>query len=284
MIARNILIISNRGFIGTSLYNNLKEYNVFGLNSETCDLLSLKKTKASLSNFLKQPFTIIFLSAFGRFPFDNYEVYNKNTTMILNLLESLNTKLIEQFIFFSSTCLYGRPPKSTTINEQLECMPNGYYGLSKYVSEKLIELHLSCPIANIRIPGVYGELDSNKSIINSFINKIEKNEKITIYDKGLVLRDYVYIEDVIKLVKCVINLKSSITLNLATGKSTKLINILRYIENCLSKKAKINFKNSNHNQFDMKFDISKLKNYMPGYRPISLKLGIEKNLRKKFSK
>ena len=175
MNTRNILLISDRGFIGKSLFNalsNNKEHNIYGLNSDNCNLLNEEKTKAAISKILIKPFTIIFLSTFGRFPEDTYDVYNKNVTMITNLLNSIDINLIEQFIFFSSTCLYGRPPKILPITEVNECIPNGYYGLSKFVSESLIKLQLTCPVSIIRIPGVYGKLDQNKSIISHFVNNI----------------------------------------------------------------------------------------------------------------
>jgi len=277
---RNILIISNKGFIGKSLYNSFKinkNYHLYGLNSESCDLLNYEKTQTAFSKIVNQPTTIIFLSAYGRFPEDNYEIYNKNVTMITNLLNSVDKKLIEQFIFFSSTCLYGRPPKILPITEVNECIPNGYYGLSKFVSESLIKLQLTCPVSIIRIPGVYGTLNKNKSIISHFINSIINNEPITIYDKGLVLRDYVYIDDIIKVVNQIINIKCSITINIATGKSIKLIDLVAMIEKELNKKANISFISTNHKQFDMTFDITKLLELMPGYSPIHMNEGI-KNL------
>ena len=280
MNTRNILIISDRGFIGQSLFNalsNNKEHNIYGLNSDNCDLLNKEKTKAAISKIIIKPFTIIFLSTFGRFPEDNYDVYNKNVTMITNLLNSIDISFIEQFIFFSSTCLYGRPPQVLPITEANECIPNGYYGLSKFVSESLIKLHLTCPVSIIRIPGVYGKLDKNKSIISHFVNNIINNEPITIYDKGLVLRDYVYIDDIIKVVNQIINIKCSITINIATGKSIKLIDLVAMIEKELNKKANISFISTNHKQFDMTFDITKLLELMPGYSPIHMNEGI-KNL------
>ena len=286
MRSKNILIISDRGFIGKSLYNNFKtinEYKVYGLNSNTCNLLDFNKTYSVLSKLISQPFTIIFLSTFGRFPKDDYSVYRKNTEMITNFLKSIKPEFIEQFIFFSSTCLYGRPPKKNLISENLECLPNGYYGLSKFVSEKLIQLHLSNPITIIRVPGVYGELDRNKSIINLFIDKITKNEEIIIYDNGIVLRDFVYINDIIEVIKHAINLKSSLTLNIATGKSKTIIEILKHIEKTINTKAKVKFLESNHIQFDMKFDISKLKNFIPNFKPTIMEEGIRQNIEKKYS-
>ena len=279
MNTRNILLISDRGFIGKSLFNalsNNKEHNIYGLNSDNCNLLNEEKTKAAISKILIKPFTIIFLSTFGRFPEDNYDVYNKNVTMITNLLNSIDINLIEQFIFFSSTCLYGRPPKILPITEVNECIPNGYYGLSKFVSESLIKLQLTCPVSIIRIPGVYGKLDQNKSIISHFVNNIINNEPITIYDKGLVLRDYVFIDDIIEVVNHIINLKCEVTINIATGKSIKLIDLVVLIEKKLNKKANISFINTSHKQFDMTFDITKLIGLMPGYSPTYMNEGIKK--------
>ena len=279
MNTRNILLISDRGFIGKSLFNalsNNKEHNIYGLNSDNCNLLNEEKTKAAISKILIKPFTIIFLSTFGRFPEDNYDVYNKNVTMITNLLNSADMNLIEQFIFFSSTCLYGRPPRILPITEVNECIPNGYYGLSKFVSESLIKLQLTCPVSIIRIPGVYGILDKNKSIISHFVNNIINNKSITIYDKGLVLRDYVFIDDIIKVVNHIISLKCEVTINLATGKSIKLINLVSIIEKNMNKKADIIFINTNHKQFDMTFDITKLIGLIPGYSPTYMNEGIKK--------
>ena len=279
MNTRNILLISDRGFIGKSLFNalsNNKEHNIYGLNSDNCNLLYEEKTKAAISKILIKPYTIIFLSTFGRFPEDNYDVYNKNVTMITNLLNSVDMNLIEQFIFFSSTCLYGRPPKILPITEVNECIPNGYYGLSKFVSESLIKLQLACPVSIIRIPGVYGILDKNKSIISHFVNNIINNKSITIYDKGLVLRDYVFIDDIIKVVNHIISLKCDVTINIATGKSIKLINLVSIIEKNMNKKADIIFINTNHKQFDMTFDITKLIGLMPGYSPTYMNEGIRK--------
>ena len=279
MNTRNILLISDRGLIGKSLFNalsNNKEHNIYGLNSDNCNLLYEEKTKAAISKILIKPYTIIFLSTFGRFPEDNYDVYNKNVTMITNLLNSVDMNLIEQFIFFSSTCLYGRPPKILPITEVNECIPNGYYGLSKFVSESLIKLQLACPVSIIRIPGVYGILDKNKSIISHFVNNIINNKSITIYDKGLVLRDYVFIDDIIKVVNHIISLKCDVTINIATGKSIKLINLVSIIEKNMNKKADIIFINTNHKQFDMTFDITKLIGLMPGYSPTYMNEGIRK--------
>ena len=169
------------------------------------------------------------------------------------------------------------------IVEELDCVPNGYYGLSKYVSESLIKLQLSCPISIIRIPGAYGSLDKNKSIVSHFLYKIINNKKITIYDKGIVLRDYVYINDIIKVIKYIIDLKSNITLNIATGKSIKLIDLVNTIEIILNKKSKINFLESGHTQFDITFNIDKLLRFIPDYKPTLINNGLKELVKDKYN-
>ena len=195
--------------------------------------------------------------------------------MITNLLNSIENKFVEHFIFFSSTCLYGRPPKSIPINESLECVPNGYYGLSKYVSEKFLRLRLACPISIIRIPGVYGKFDNNKSIVSLFIKKIISNENIILYDKGLVLRDYVFIKDIIKVIEYIIENSTDVLLNIATGKSLSLVNIISLLEGHLKKKANIIYADSGHEQFDMTFNIDYLKNFMPHFKPCFIEDGVK---------
>ena len=89
------------------------------------------------------------------------------------------------------------------------------------------------------------------------------------------LRDYVHVDDVVKFIKFAIQNKFNDTINIATGKSTSIINIVRLIEKKLNKKAKINFIDTSHTQFNMEFDIKKIINLFPSFNPIQLSDGID---------
>ena len=95
------------------------------------------------------------------------------------------------------------------------------------------------PHINYQDPGVYGKFDNNKSIVSLFIKKIISNENIILYDKGLVLRDYVFIKDIIKVIEYIIENSTDVLLNIATGKSLSLVNIISLLEGHLKKKANI---------------------------------------------
>lgn len=279
MGGKNLIILSDRGFIGKNLYDHfcLKKnlYNVIGLNSKNCNLLNYKSCSRVLQKHTKKKFTLIFLSTYGRFPNDDYNVYIKNTNMIKNFLDSINKKNIEHLIFFSSTCVYGRPPIRKTINESLLRQPNGYYGLSKFVSEELLKLQVLSKLTIIRIPGVYGTNDNNKSIISSFIDCGIKNKKINLYDGGKSLRDYVNVKDITKIIDIIITKKIFKTINIATGKSFSIKSLIKKIEKQLNKKIKIKNILTRHTQFDMKFDNRSLNKIIPKFQFISIEEGIK---------
>ena len=158
---KKILIISNRGFIGKAIYEKfikLSNFDIYGMNSDNCDLLNLNNCRKILKDITSKKIHIIFLSTYGRFLKDDFDVYEKNITMINNFLKSINLENIEQLLFFSSTCIYGRPPPILPLNEEVQCKPNGYYGLSKYISEEILKLKINSPLSIIRIPGILWEI------------------------------------------------------------------------------------------------------------------------------
>ena len=282
---RNIIILSNRGFIGSYIYADLikkSKYDIIGLNSKNCDLLNYNNTKKTFSKFGNKKITIIFLSTYGRIPADDFSVYEKNIAMINNFIKSVKHINVEQVIFFSSTCLYGRPPISIPINESKISLQNGYYGMSKYFSEELLKLSFNCPLCIIRVPGVYGVNDNNKSVISSFINQIFYNKKINLYDGGEVLRDYVYVNDIVKIIKICIDKKISDTFNFSTGKSYKIKEIINIIQKKFHKKAQLTNIKTNHLQFDLKFDVRKFNKLFPNFKVTDLKKGINEIIKQKY--
>ena len=83
--------------------------------------------------------------------------------------------------------------------------------------------------------------------------------------------------------KYIIDSKSNITINIATGESRNLIDLINIIENCLHKKAKIDFLIEKEMQFDLRFDIKKLKQYIPDFVPEVMEKGIIRNIKEKTS-
>ena len=109
------------------------------------------------------------------------------------------------------------------------------------------------------------------------------NKKINLYDGGEVIRDYVYVNDIVKIIKICIDKKISDTFNFSTGKSYKIKEIIDIIQKKFNKKAQLTNIKTNHIQFDLKFDVKgNSKNYFPKFKVTNLKKGINEIIKQKY--
>tara|TARA_A100001011_G_C14321259_1_gene850786 strand:- start:10265 stop:11101 length:837 start_codon:yes stop_codon:yes gene_type:complete len=275
---KNLIIVGNTGEIGRCVeryYKNKKKYNIIGLNSSNCNLLNFEKCYYVLKKYTKNKSIIIFLSHLTR-DNNNLTMFNKNIKMTVNLIRSISIENIEQLVFFSSVCVYGRPPIVKIITENTQCNPNEYYGLSKFVSEKLLENFLINKLTIFRIPGVYGNKFS-KNIINKIISNSEEKKKIIIFNNGEDYRDFLYINDLIYFLNQTIKNKYFETFNIVSGKSTKIKNIASIIQKKFQNNLNIIYSNRKQQNFDLKFNNSKLNNITKKFKFSNLKNEI-KNL------
>jgi nucleoside-diphosphate-sugar epimerase len=134
-------------------------------------------------------------------------------------------------IFFSSVDVYGLVPPNTKVSENLPAAPTNYYGISKLASELLLKNACSkhnVPLLIMRLSGAYGADDEAGSTIGKMIASARKGE-ITIFGDGKDLRDFVYIEDISRLIKEAVARKISGTFNIATGISHTITGIAETI-------------------------------------------------------
>jgi nucleoside-diphosphate-sugar epimerase len=183
---------------------------------------------------------------------------------------------MSSFTYFSSADVYGRPPTQSPISENSPVGPTGHYGLSKYASERLLQLGLSCPVTVLRCPGMYGPADRGRSIVGQFISKVRSGTEIELAGGGLSLRDYVHSDDVFQVVSGLVSsrdLKHTI-LNLATGKSLPLLGLLDLISNVVGRPALIRTVSPQTNPYDLIFDTRQLREHLPAICFKSLQEGI----------
>jgi UDP-glucose 4-epimerase len=269
-VSKKILIIGNSGFIGNKIqiyFERQNKYLIEGINSKNCNLLNIDECSVKIKNLTNEKCKVIFLSSMRRDAKNNQNVFVNNIKMIANFINSMNTKNIEQFIFFSSTCIYGRPPRDKIINESSICFPNEYYGLSKFMCEKfLINSLPKKKLTILRIPGVYDDMPNENSIIGKFILNTLKNKKITIFNKGRYKRDYLHVDDLMNIIDKIIVNKIFIHLNVVSGKSIKISNIINIISKYYKKNIKVQFKEDKKDKFNLIFDNSLLLGMFPNFK------------------
>ena len=78
----------------------------------------------------------------------------------------------------------------------------------------------------------------------SFIEKLKNNKKIRVFNKGIMKRDFTYIDDVIQGIVNVSKIKNNtghLILNIGKGKPDELMDLIKNIQKNYKKKFKINF-------------------------------------------
>ena len=183
---------------------------------------------------------------------DNYNVFTDTTldirTNLLHLTQILQNckETVKEFIFISSWFVYGNTELPAT--ETSVCNPKGFYSITKYAAEMLIESF--CKTFNIsykiiRLGNVIGwgdaKISKKKNALQYLINELSHNRDINLYNNGLFYRDYIHVDDVVRGIRCIVELGANDnTYNLSSGMPTLFVDIIKYAHTKLSSTSKIN--------------------------------------------
>ncbi len=169
-----------------------------------------------------------------------YEYVNIRGT--LNLLEFAKKNNIKQFVFGSSSSVYGVNPNFPWSENDYVLNPISPYAATK-VSAELLG-HTYSHLYNIRFIAlrffsVFGPRQRPDLAIHKFFKNILKNQPIPVFGDGTTRRDYTFVGDIISGIKAAMEYDQSNyeTINLGNNQSIPLIELISAIENTLGKKA-----------------------------------------------
>jgi UDP-glucose 4-epimerase len=168
----------------------------------------------------------------------------------LSLLQSALQAGVKKVIFVSSGgTVYGKP-KSLPIREIDPTDPICSYGITKLAIEKYLhmfhELHgleflvfrLANPFGEKQRPGAQG-------VIAAFIHKLANSQPIEIWGDGTVVRDYIYIRDVVDvLVRGISYSGTSHIFNLGGGQGRSLNEIIETLRAVTGRTIDCNYKSA----------------------------------------
>ncbi|MEM0136414.1 MAG: NAD(P)-dependent oxidoreductase [Thermoplasmatales archaeon] len=204
---------------------------------------------------------------------ESKEYFLTNVFGTYNLLTTFRPK---HLIYVSTVDVYGVTSK--VITEELQANPANYYSMSKYLGEQIANLVLgNSRVTVLRLGNVYGENDYSSKLIPLAFKKLTAKEKITIFGKGDYTRDYIYISDVVNIVKSFILKAKPGLYNVVTGESTRVKDVVKYIID-LYKVGEDNIElvPSDIQQISIKFDNSKLLSALGAYKFVKLDDGLRK--------
>jgi UDP-glucuronate 4-epimerase len=206
------------------------------------------------------------------------EVDTKGT---VNLLEKAKEYKVEQFIFGSSSSVYGVNKKIPFSERDPTNSQISPYAVAKKAAEFYCQTyhHLyKIPITILRFFTIYGPRQRPDMAIHKFTRLISENKPIQMYGAGLSKRDYTFIDDAIQGTIEALNKKFDFEIfNLGNSKTIELKKLIELINTKLGKKAKIEILPEQPGDVPITYaDISKAKK-MLGFNPqTSIERGIEK--------
>jgi len=294
---KRILITGAAGFIGNNLINRLLQsgiYQLVGLDNFD-NFYSREQKEKNLAPFISHPDFHFFegdicnmddLLALGDFDVIihlaakagvrpsilNPILYQQvNVDGTQNLLEFARQKNIMQFVFASSSSVYGIN-ENIPWNEDEKLKPISPYASTKLSCEMLghVYSHLyGIRFLALRFFTVYGPAQRPDLAIHKFFKAISEGNPIPVFGDGSSSRDYTFVEDTIQGIEAAITYDQSDfeIINLGNHQTVTLSELISAIEKISGKKATIDRQPEQAGDVPKTYaDISKAKrllNYQP---------------------
>lgn len=199
-----------------------------------------------------------------------YTETNVNGTV--NLLELAKEHGVQQFVFGSSSSVYGINSKVPFAEDDKISKPISPYAATKAAGElichtysHLYDIRCVC----LRFFTVYGARQRPDLAIHKFSKLITMGKPIQVFGDGRSRRDYTYIDDIIQGVRAAIDYDKSMyeIFNLGESQTTELSELINLLEQHLEISAIIDRKPPQPGDVPITFaDISKSRKQL-GYNP-----------------
>lgn len=176
---------------------------------------------------------------------------SRNIAPTLGLIEILQDHPHVRVIYISSGgTVYGNPTLSA-VPEHAEIQPLSFYGAGKAA----LETFLRClqqtggnPVTILRPSNVYGPhqpMYRGFGVIRTMLQHLRNDTAMTIWGDGSVVRDFLYIDDMVSAVECVLDDAGATgTLNVGSGDGHSLNEIIRIMEAVCGARLRVQYEPS----------------------------------------
>jgi UDP-glucuronate 4-epimerase len=238
-----------------------------------------------------KPDVIIHLAAQAgvRYSLENPRAYiDANLVGTFNVMEMTRIHQIKHYLFASTSSVYGGNKVVPFVEQQHTDHPLTLYAATKKATEVMAHsyAHLwNIPSTAFRFFSVYGAWGRPDMALYKFVDAIENDQPIDIYNHGKMERDFTYVTDLVegiaRLVECVPSAKLSEGLNddnslspvapfrvvnIGRGAPISLLHFIEEIETKLGKKAIRNYMDMQPGDVPSTFANADLLERLTGYR------------------
>jgi len=226
----NISVFGGTGFIGGTFCNLYSEDVMLvpkeSRNFETQQVLYLISTTTNQSVFK-----------------DLHIDIDTNLSLFVDVLKNCKDRDVV-FNFISSGFVYGNDVIDA--KETDCCNPTGFYSITKRCAEQLLISFcetFGVKYRILRIGNVYGldkTVSLGKNVLGYMISLLKQNQDIKLYDGGNFLKDYMYVEDICRAIKVVLdNGNVNEIYNIASGTSFTFREIIEAAKDLTESQSKI---------------------------------------------
>jgi len=177
---------------------------------------------------------------------DPVSYYEVNVRGTLNLLELAKEWGVRQFVFASSSSVYGANPNLPWREDDSLLLPVSPYGATKLAGEALgrVYSHLyGIRFIALRIFTAYGPRQRPDLAIHKFARLMLEGKPVPVYGDGSARRDYTYIDDLIRGIRAAMDYEGAMyeVINLGNHHPVSVLEMVRLLEEVLGRKAKLEF-------------------------------------------
>ena len=261
-----IAILGAAGFIGTNLTMALmsdKSNDILAVDeslnyfdncikqSNICIRECKFHDKTNFKVLLKKQDMVYHLISTNNQTYSNHDIGKDivdNIMISINILEACVINKIKKVIFISSGGTVYGDKVICPIAESAVTNPINTYGIQKLTIEKLFYLYnhiYGLDYSIVRMSNPYGphqRPNGKQGVITTFTYKAMRNDTLTVYGDGNVIRDYIYIEDAVDgIIKIAESCNNERVYNLGSGTGVSVNQIIGILEKMLEKNIHVNY-------------------------------------------
>ena len=223
-----------------------------GFKAFTFEKIDLTDSEAIAALFAAQkPSRVINLAAQAgvRYSIEHPTPYvQSNIAGFLNILEGCRHNAAEHLVFASTSSVYGANPRQPFSESDDTDHPLSLYAATKKANEVMAHAYahlFRVPCTGLRFFTVYGPWGRPDMALFKFTRGILAGEPIPVYNRGDMVRDFTYIDDIVEGVIRALDRPPSADatpfriFNIGNNRPVKLTDYIAALERALGRKAKL---------------------------------------------
>jgi GDP-L-fucose synthase len=292
----SILVTGGHGLVGSAIRNTVKNGSYVFISSKEYDLSKMEDTRRMFERY--NPRFVIHLAACVGGLFKNMnnkvEMLEKNLIINYNVVKCSHDYKVEKLIACLSTCIFPDIVEYPINEKDLHNGPPHTSNDAYAYAKRMLDIHCKSYKENFGdnfmciIPtNIYGPNDNfdleNGHVLPSLIHKCylakKNNVDFVIRGSGKPLRQFIFSEDLAKLIMLVLELDIKENIIMSVTEEVSIGDVGKIISKCFDYEDRIVFDTTyNDGQFKKTVNNDKLLSYANDFKFTSIEDGIKKTV------